>query len=198
VWPPDCFGARGMERPCPVVIGAIVIAASVCSCGKADSSFGTTGNATGPEVFTPSQVAAARAQCGQPEGPDAPAPASASEAETLVVGSWLACKLGGDSPPAVSNALVSSRQYNADGTWVNLGLDAQGGLVRVFGAENQGTWSAGSLAPQDTQPQPTDTRLNVHFSNGSGNGGTAVFETDPTRLVWNPDYFEEWLVRIAP
>lgn len=33
------------------------------------SALGSTGNATGPEVFTPAQVAAARALCNQPDGP---------------------------------------------------------------------------------------------------------------------------------
>jgi hypothetical protein len=159
----------------------------------------TTGTATGPEVFTPQQVQIARAQCSQPDGPVHLLTTYGQMFDT-VVGSWLACSVQGDGngdTPASSESIVSSREYDADGTWVNLGLDAQGGLVRVYGVNNQGTWGLGGYdgtdgdaGPATPLPGGTDT-LYLWFASGGGNGGTAAFESSPTRLIWSPDYFQE-------
>jgi hypothetical protein len=179
----------------------VVAAAMGWGCGGkqngGSSTIPTTGNATGSEVFTPAQVAAARTRCDNPDGP-VQMPQTYGDVQKLVTGSWLACKLGGDSPPDPSIPMAASRQFNADGTFVDLALDAQGGLVPVYGADNQGTWSA--QADEDAGPStpvsgPVD--LYVWFDSGGGNGGTASFESGPTRLVWNPDYFEEWFVPIS-
>src|ERR1700733_8448029 len=106
----------------------------------------TTGNAVGPEVFTPAQVQAARALCDQPDGP-VQTVATIGALQTAITGSWLLCstKFGqGDDPSGSSIAL--SREYDQSGQWVNLGLDAQGGLVRVYGADNQGDWEVADAA----------------------------------------------------
>jgi hypothetical protein len=189
-------------RPLLLGLGSwtVVVAFAAGCSGKTNdgnSSLGTTGNATGPEVFTPAEVQAARAACNQPDGP-VQMPQTYGDAQKLVVGSWLACKIGGDSPPDPSIPMAASRQYNADGTFVDLALDAQGGLVHVYGADNQGTWGLGDdpdAGPSTPVSPPVD--LYVWFDSGGGNGGSSAFESGPTRLVWNPDYFEEWFVPIA-
>jgi hypothetical protein len=98
---------------------------------------------------------------------------------------------------------VASRQYNADGSWLNLGVDANGGLVRVYGIDNQGTWGLGGYGGVDgdagdgTPLQAPGDTLYLWFDSGGGNGGQAAFETSPTRMVWNPDYFTESYVSLS-
>ncbi len=171
---------------------------------KSSGAFATTGNATGTEVFTPAQVQAARSRCNQPDGPVMQF-ATYGQLRDLVVGSWLACSVNADpaDTPASTEPIVASRQYIADGTWVNLALDASGGLVRVYGVDNQGTWGLGGYGGVDgdagdtTALQAPGDTLYLWFDSGGGNGGQAAFESAPTRMVWSPDYFTESYVSLS-
>jgi hypothetical protein len=186
-----------MHRLLLLSLGAMVLGA--CSGKTIDG--GSRGNATGPEVFTPDQVQEAQAQCNAPHGAVQNL-ATLGDLQTLVTGSWVVCSLGGDQPPDPSIPMAASREYDADGTFYDLGFDAQGGLVRLTGVDGQGTWevddsSYSSDAGADTPLGTGGGILILHFDSGGGNGGTVAFETGPNRMEWNPDYFTAWYVPVA-
>jgi hypothetical protein len=91
-----------------------------------------------------------------------------------------------------------SREYDANGQWYSLGLDAQGGMVRLLGVDNQGTWQiedGSNYAVDGGASTPiSSVILNMGFDSGGGNGGTVAWESSPTRMSFNPDYFEAWYV----
>jgi hypothetical protein len=99
---------------------------------------------------------------------------------------------GSGDAPSVSWA-TSSIEVDASGQWATLGLDAQGGLVHVYGVNNQGDWEI------DGNDDATDAGASVpisggaafilHFDPGGGNGGPVSFETGPTLMQWEPDYY---------
>jgi hypothetical protein len=176
-------------------------AAVLGACSGKTIDGGSRGNATGPEVFTPDQVQAALAQCNSPHGAVQNL-ATVGDLRTQVTGSWLVCSLGGDQPPDPSIPMAASREYDADGTFFDLGYDAQGGLVRLTGVDNQGTWSIDDSSWDEDAGDSTPLGgpggiLLVYFDSGGGNGGNVAFETGPSRMEWNPDYFTAWYVPIA-
>lgn len=182
----------------PLLFGTAFLGA--CS-GKA-IDVGSRGNATGPEVFTPDQVKLAMAQCNSPHG-SVQNLGTVGDLRTVVTGSWIVCSLGGDSPPDPSIPMAASREYDADGTFTDLGFDAQGGLVRLTGVDNQGTWSVDDSSWSDDAGPATPLGgpggiLLVYFDSGGGNGGSVAFESGPTRMEWNPDYFTAWYVPVTP
>jgi hypothetical protein len=188
--------------------GSMMLSSAVLlvACGGKAINVGTgamTGNNVGPEVFTPAQVQAARAQCSQPDGP-VQTFATIGAVQTAITGSWLLCSTQsdpGDDPSGSS--IASSREYDANGQWVNLGLDAQGGLVRVYGADNQGDWEVGGAyvesldAGPDASLEEGAASLIWHVDSGGGNGGPVAFESSPPRMEWQPDYFEAWYVPLG-
>jgi hypothetical protein len=162
----------------------------------------TTGNNVGPEVFTPAQVQAARALCGQPDGP-VQTVATIGALQTAITGSWLLCSTKSDPADDPSgSSIASSREWDANGQWVNLGLDAQGGMVRVYGADNQGDWeiqggTSDSLDAAADTPLVGGAVLYWHVDSGGGNGGSVSLESTPTRMDWQPDYFEATYVPLG-
>jgi hypothetical protein len=158
-----------------------------------------TGTATGTEVFTPAQVQAARANCNKPHGP-VQSLTTFGAVYTELTGSWLLCSVGGSSAPTMGWGTLS-REFDTGGQWYSLGLDAQGGLVRLLGVDNQGTWSiedgSSTVVDGGASMPISSVTLNMGFDSGGGNGGTAAFESSPTRMSWSPDYFQAWYVPIG-
>jgi len=180
-------------------------ACTLPACGGSTGPAGqaTTGNNTGPEVFTPAQVQAARAQCSRPDGP-VQTFTTFGTVRTALSRSWLLCSVQGDGSgdtPTVSWA-TSSIELDASGQWVTLGLDAQGGLVHVYGVNNQGDWEIedGSDTTDAGASAPISGGVSfiLHFDSGGGNGGSVSFETGPMLMQWEPDYFISRYVALGP
>ncbi|MGH7438677.1 MAG: hypothetical protein ACRENE_23565 [Polyangiaceae bacterium] len=136
----------------------------------------------------------------QPHGP-AQSLTTFGAVYTALTGSWLLCSVAGSSPPS-SGWGTMSREFDAGGQWYSLGLDAQGGLVRLLGVDNQGTWAiedgSGTVVDGGNSTPISSASLLMHFDSGGGNGGAAAFESSPTRMSFEPDYFQAWYVALGP
>jgi hypothetical protein len=180
-------------------LGSLVLslaATSIACTGRVD--VGKYGDAVGPEAFTPTQVQAAMAQCNQPHGP-AQSPTTVGAVRSMLTASWFLCSTQSDGSNPTGWAL-RSREFDANGQYYDLGLDAQGGLVRLQGVDNQGTWSIfddSNPDAGDSTPIVGQVELLLGFDSGGGNGGAFALESSPTRLEWQPDYFIAWYVPIG-
>jgi hypothetical protein len=127
-------------------------------------------------------------------------PSTYGEMRALIQRSWLACSVEPCDPgvDASSDPLVQSKVFQADGTFHNLGLDAQGGLVRINGVDNTGTYqlSDGKGPQPDGASLNSDTNLYMGIDGGQWNAGWASFETSPSRMKWEPDCYFAWWVAI--
>jgi hypothetical protein len=163
--------------------------------GSTDDASVVVGTATGPEVVTPSQVAAARRTCALPHGPLV-SPSTVGDLRGLLTGSWFLCS----TEMTYSGVAYDSMVYDADGHWAKLLADTQGGLVRGVGIDSVGTYTiSDNPNAGETDPIRTGGPVYANYASGGGNGLFASFEMDPDRMqiVIGTAGTVEWFVRIA-
>jgi hypothetical protein len=97
---------------------------------------------------------------------------SDSQLQGLFVGTWWCCS--GSDFQTENGCDAPGMQFNADGTFAELGLDAQGGLVANTGVATTGTWT---------------------FDSG---GDWLYFEANPTRLDLNGPGGDNFYVPLMP
>jgi hypothetical protein len=150
--------------------------------------------ATGPEAFTPAQVAAARTACARPHGALV-SPSTVGDLRTLLTGSWFLCS----TEMTYAGVDYESMVYDADGQWANLLTDAEGGLVRGVGIDSVGTYTI-SDNPEAGEGDPVRTGGPVYmaYPTGSFNAYFVSFETDPQRMnvVIGTADTTEWFIRL--
>ena len=150
---------------------------------------------TGPEVASSQQVAAAIVACSVQHG-TVDRYGSDSQLQGLFVGTWWCCS--GSDFQTENGCDAPGMQFNADGTFAELGLDAQGGLVANTGVATTGTWTFenGNFTPNSSFTYPMFAAES--WSNGDSGGDWLYFEANPTRLDLNGPGGDNFYVPLMP
>jgi len=150
---------------------------------------------TGPEVASSQQVAAAIAACSVQHG-TVNRYASDSQLQGLLVGTWWCCS--GSDFQTENGCDAPGMQFRADGTFAELGLDAQGGLGANTGVATTGNWTFenGNFTPNGSFTYPMFAAEG--WSNGDSGGDWLYFEANPTRLDLNGPGGDNFYVPLMP
>jgi hypothetical protein len=137
----------------------------------------TVGSATGTEVYTPAQVAAAHEQCAEGTG-QLVSPATIGGQRAQLASAWLLCSTLNQGEGGTLTSMV----FTDDGHWYDLLLDTAGGLVQSTDPDQTGTYSIGTDADASDSAPLTDYNIYTTNQGGGVDGNPVCFETDPRRM----------------